>query len=101
MVTGYGCPVAPTQIKSLVHVTIIQDDGTWTILTQKYGGCKLQVTPSWLQTLFRVVKSNFFSVGVKRQCGPVVRALALISGDPGFKTRSDHSLLGCRMAIPV
>ena len=27
-----------------------------------------------------------------RQCGPVVRALALRSGDPGFKTRSDHSL---------
>ena len=24
--------------------------------------------------------------------GPVVRALALISEDPGFKTRSDHSL---------
>ena len=27
-----------------------------------------------------------------RQCGPVVRALALRSGDPGFKTRSDHSV---------
>ena len=27
-----------------------------------------------------------------RQCGPVVRALALRSGDPGFKTCSDHSL---------
>ena len=27
-----------------------------------------------------------------RQCGPVVRALALRSGDPGFKTRSNHSL---------
>ena len=27
-----------------------------------------------------------------RQCGPVVTALALRSGDPGFKTRSDHSL---------
>ena len=24
--------------------------------------------------------------------GPVVRALALRSGDPGFQTRSDHSL---------
>ena len=30
--------------------------------------------------------------GSVRQCGPVVRALALRSGDPGFKTRSDHSL---------
>ena len=28
----------------------------------------------------------------RRQCGPVVRALAFRSGDPGFKTRSDHSL---------
>ena len=28
----------------------------------------------------------------KRQCGPVVRALALKSRDPGFKTCSDHSL---------
>ena len=27
-----------------------------------------------------------------RQCGPVVRALALRSGDSGFKTHSDHSL---------
>ena len=28
-----------------------------------------------------------------RQCGPVVRAFALRpGGDPGFKTRSDHSL---------
>ena len=29
---------------------------------------------------------------IRRQCGPVVRALALRSGDPGFKTRPDHSL---------
>ena len=30
---------------------------------------------------------------MKRQCGPVVLALALRTGDwPGFKTRSDHSL---------
>ena len=28
----------------------------------------------------------------RRQCGPVVRALALSSGDPGFKTRSNYSL---------
>ena len=27
-----------------------------------------------------------------RQCGPVVRTLALRSGDPGFMTRSEHSL---------
>ena len=27
-----------------------------------------------------------------RQCGPVVRALPLRSGDPGFKTRSEHSM---------
>ena len=32
------------------------------------------------------------SASILRQCGPVVRALALRSGDPGFKTRSDHSL---------
>ena len=30
---------------------------------------------------------------VRRQCDPMVRALALLrSGDPGFKTRCDHSL---------
>ena len=29
----------------------------------------------------------------RRQCGPVVRVLALISKDPGFKTRSDPLLL--------
>ena len=29
---------------------------------------------------------------LRRQCGPVVRALALRSGDPRFKTCSDHSL---------
>ena len=28
----------------------------------------------------------------KRLCGPVVRALALRSGDPGFKRRCDHWL---------
>ena len=31
-------------------------------------------------------------IPLRRQCGPVVRALSLRSGDPGFKTRSDHSL---------
>ena len=31
-------------------------------------------------------------IPIERQCGPVVRALTLRSGDPGFKTRSDHSL---------
>ena len=30
---------------------------------------------------------------MNRECGPVVLALALRTGDwPGFKTRSDHSL---------
>ena len=29
---------------------------------------------------------------VRKQYGPVVRAVALRSCDPGFKTRSDHSL---------
>ena len=33
------------------------------------------------------------------QCGPVVRALALRSGDPGFKTRSDH-LLNLFLVVP-
>ena len=28
-----------------------------------------------------------FSFVAKRHCGPVVRAFALRSGDPGFKTR--------------
>ena len=27
-----------------------------------------------------------------KECGPLVRVLALRSGDPGFKTRSDQSL---------
>ena len=31
-------------------------------------------------------------IELRRQCGPVVRALALRSGDSGFKTRSEHSL---------
>ena len=34
----------------------------------------------------------FFANMCRRQCGPVVRALALRSGDPGYKTRSNHSL---------
>ena len=33
-----------------------------------------------------------FKVKFGRQCGTVGRALALRSGDPGFKTHSDHSL---------
>ena len=31
-------------------------------------------------------------VQMLRQCVPVVRAFVLRSGDPGFKTRSDHPL---------
>ena len=53
--------------------------------------CKL--TNAWLSPwrpyVMRVHGPNTLR---KRQCGPVVRALALRSGDPGFKTRSDHSL---------
>ena len=41
------------------------------------------------QDQFQGGRNNNFR---RRQCGPVVRALALRSGDPGFKTRSDHSL---------
>ena len=33
-----------------------------------------------------------FACMLRRQRGPVVRVLALRSGDPGFKTRSDHLL---------
>ena len=35
-----------------------------------------------------------------RQCGPVVRALVLRSGDPGFKTRSYHSLNYLFLVVP-
>ena len=44
------------------------------------GEEQLKVFLSYLNSIFR------------RQCGPVVRALSLRSGDPGFKTRSNHSL---------
>ena len=37
-------------------------------------------------------KSARFPIYVTLKQSPVVRALALRSGDPGFKTRSDHSL---------
>ena len=33
-----------------------------------------------------------YNSGKEIQCGPVIRALSSRSGDPGFKTRSDHSL---------
>ena len=36
--------------------------------------------------------SSSISSSDRRQCGPLARVFALISGDPGFKTRSDHSL---------
>ena len=39
-----------------------------------------------------ITSSQWVSGISRKQCGPVVRALALRSGDPGFKTRSDHSL---------
>ena len=47
-----------------------------------------QTTPFFLKDSQSRVLINLF----RRQCGPVVRALALRSGDPGFKTRSYHSL---------
>ena len=37
-------------------------------------------------------KKTILRHNVWPQCGPVVRAFALRSGDPGFKTRSHHSL---------
>ena len=33
---------------------------------------------------------SLFAMIFHGKCGPVVKALALRSGDPGFKTRSDH-----------
>ena len=35
-----------------------------------------------------------------RQCGPVVRAIALRSGDHGFKKRPDHWLNYLFLAVP-
>ena len=43
-------------------------------------------------TIVVPVFKNNYNPPIRRQCGPVVRALALRSGDPVFKTRSDHSL---------
>ena len=39
-----------------------------------------------------VVSKEAVVLGRWGSSGPVVRALALRSGDPGFKTGSDHSL---------
>ena len=39
-----------------------------------------------------VLDSDLSEATSPKQCGPVVRALALRSRDPGFKTGSDHSL---------
>ena len=36
--------------------------------------------------------ADLWYLDLRRQYSLVVRALALRSGDPGFKTRSDHSL---------
>ena len=36
--------------------------------------------------------SSVFFKKDNTQCGPMVKTLALRSGVPGFKTRSDHSL---------
>ena len=38
------------------------------------------------------VGTSDFNLCAWSLCGPVVRVLALRSGDPGSKTRSDHSL---------
>ena len=42
------------------------------------------------QTLLRLQSQRIKNL--RRQCGQVVRTLALRSGVPGFKTRSDHTL---------
>ena len=49
--------------------------------------CTLNI--KWVGELVPSVRKQ---TAAKLQCGPVVRALALRSGDPGFKTRSYHSL---------
>ena len=57
----------------------------------------LSVRDAFPLVILTLMKSFIFGVKndtclVWRQCGPLVRALALRSGDPGFKTCSDHSL---------
>ena len=42
------------------------------------------------QTLLRLQSQRIKNL--RRQCGQVVRTLALRSGVPGFKTRSDHNV---------
>ena len=50
------------------------------------------VSPTDIMLGDRSINCLLYADDLVRQCGPVVRALALRSGDPGFKTRSDHSL---------
>ena len=49
--------------------------------------------PSTMSSMysFILIKVTVTQMDQGRQCSPVVRVLALKSGDPGFKTRSDHS----------
>ena len=42
--------------------------------------------------IFSMCRGRYCFISKGRQYGPVVTALALRSGDPGFMTRSDHSL---------
>ena len=50
----------------------------------------VQILYVTMLTLFG--RATGMRIKMRRQCGPVVRALALRSRDPGFKTHSDHSL---------
>ena len=50
------------------------------------------VSPTDIMLGDRSINCLLYADDLVKQCGPVVRALALRSGDPGSKTRSDHSL---------
>ena len=77
----------------------------------KHSNCNrviglLQLTITWYKIHHAGGQAHYYSpTGTLKQrdlnqCGPVVRALALRSGDPGFKTRSDHSL-NLILVVPV
>ena len=94
-ITEYSTYAVVCRLRLSPAYTITVNGGTFshpdypdvTIAVPKKSVPKKTKLPLQLKVGYEIFYTTFIW-----QCGPVVRALAVGSGYPGFKTRSDHSL---------
>ena len=78
--------MSEVQVIFVVCVSFISDSLSFCQESLIFAKIQSQVNPFTSNTCAPILRWGLWP------SGPVVRALVLRSGDPGFKTRSDHSL---------